>query len=151
MKGKGFFGKLWQGIKRLFSKKQIKHAVHVGIEVVECIKHCIESPVVPLFTSLIPGTVDEAIVAQLRYWLPKILVEMRLADEALRTAGADAIVQFAVRHLKELPVAEREKRYLSIAAKVSQALSSDGDGGKQITYEEWKGIVETIYQNHYKN
>ena len=145
-----FFKKIWKGIKSLFTKKKIAEAVHTGIDVVERLKEALDSPLTPLFTSLIPGNVDDAVCAQLKYWLPQILVELRLGDELLRSRGADALVQYAVQHLRMLSKELRDKKFLEIAAMISRALTAGSDGGNAITYEEFKAIVKAVYNAEYK-
>lgn len=149
MKKKGFFKKIWGFVKSLFTSKAVQKAVKVGIDVVELIKNYVESPLAPVFTALIPGGIDDVIVHQLRYYLPKVLAEFKIADEALRQKGPDAIIQVALQHLKNLTPDERNKKYLHIAAMLSHALSKTSDGGTTLTYEEIKEIVAYTYEKDY--
>jgi hypothetical protein len=141
-----FFKRIGNFFRRFFggAKKAAEKFIPIGIEVVEEIKKVIDSPVTPLLTMLIPGTLDDVIAAKVKAHLPQVLATLKISNECAKKTTPDEVVQCAIAYLRTLRPNERHDFCLKIAAKVSAALS---DG--KLTWTEILDITEDIYQQQY--
>lgn len=130
----------WFRIAMLKGKQFLKKEVPTAIKVVEMIKQFVESPATPLLVRLIPGEVDDVVAAQLKLWLPKILIQLNLVNDIASLQTNDEIVQAVINRLREIPKVDRKAKYLEIASKLSTFLI---DG--KLTWEEIVVLVQTAY------
>lgn len=143
--------KFWKGIgnffKRLFSKSKAaaEKYIPIGIEVVELLKQVLDSPVTPILTMLIPGQLDDVLAARVKALLPQVLATMKITNECAKKTTPDEIVQCAIAYLKTLHPEVRHEFWLTIAAKISAALS---DG--VLTWHEIMDITQDVYDNEFK-
>ena len=80
-----FITKFFSFIKGLISKvsPEVKSVVEIGIRLVENIKKYSDSGVVDVLTAIIPGDVDDKVVAAIRGYLPKLLASLQGIEAAL--------------------------------------------------------------------
>lgn len=131
-----FLARLFRSLKALALKY-----VAPSVQVVQALKEAVESPVAPLITSLIPGNIDDKIVARLRIELPRILQILRISDECLKLEQPQEILLCAITKLREYNPEARAAQYHSIAALLSVSLSD-----KKITWREAVHLAEEIFQ-----
>jgi len=144
-------GKFWKGIgnffKRLFggTKKIAEKVIPIGIEVAENLKLFLDSPITPLLTAIIPGTVDDLVAARLKQILPQVLANLNLANDCAKQTTPDKVVACVIAALKKLHPDDRDTYLLNIASKVNEALA---DG--KLTWSEIVGLTDEIYKEKYK-
>lgn len=127
-----FIRKIIQALKDLFHKlpEEAKNAIHIGVVVVEKIKTFVDSPAVDVLTAIIPGTIDDAIKTKLREALPKILMELKLADTCGSLTDPQQITSCAISTLQKIgddfiSDAAKKRFYDSIAVLVA-TVAADG-------------------------
>ena len=91
-----FISKFFDFIKRLIKKAlpEVKKVVDVGIDIVEMIKGYVDSPGVDVITSLTKNKLDDAGVAFLRAYLPKLLAQLKGVSEALTDDEMREYIEF---------------------------------------------------------
>jgi hypothetical protein len=120
--------------------------VHPAVLVVEQIKNFVNSPVIPILETVIPGTLDDKIFAAIQAALPKVLTALQIADEcAGPNTPADQVLQCVVKKLAALNPDARAAQYHSIASLLTVYLS---DG--KISWSEAIHLVEMVYQDRIK-
>lgn len=136
--------KIWLWAKRLFKKlkRTGQQFVHPSVQIVEGIKKFVDSPLTPVITAIIPGTLDDQLILKAKEYLPKILKTLRIADECLSLEDADLILKCAIKNLKEYTPDARAATYHSLAAMLSVYLS---DG--KLSWKEAVHLAEYIYNN----
>jgi len=92
-----FLKRIWNQIESLFGglPSEIKTALQIGITITDNIKNFVDSPIADIFTSIIPGNVDDAIKDRLRLSLPIFLTELKLVESSLNLTQPDLIVKAA--------------------------------------------------------
>lgn len=141
---KRLFSGLSRFLRKLFARARVlaETVIPVGIDVVENLKLLLDSPITPLITTLIPGQVDDVIAEKIREALPKILLNLKIADECTKMQSNDAIIQCAIKHLKAYHPTARKAYYLNIASMLSEALA---DG--KLTWSEIVLLTQYTYDN----
>ncbi len=93
-----FLKKIWNQIEVLFGglPSEIKAALQIGITITENIKNFVDSPIVDILTSIIPGNIDDVIKDKLRASLPVLLTELKLVESSLSLTQPDLIVKAAI-------------------------------------------------------
>lgn len=144
-----FFKQLWQGIKRIFDKlpKEFKTAIHVGVTVVDAMKNFVDSGVADVITSIIPGDLDDKIKDALRKYLPKIVTEMKLAEQCSELTDPNEIVACAIKTLQQIGgdwISDDAKKnfYDSLAVLIAQ-VASDG----KLTWDDAKAVIKWYYDH----
>ena len=101
---KKFFQKIWNAIEDFFQGllPELKEAIHIGVAVVEKMKEFMATPVPDIITAIIPGDLDDAIKVKLREMLPKIFINLRLAQECSELTDPDEIVACGLRTLNSI-------------------------------------------------
>lgn len=116
-----------------FNAKQ-KKSISDAIEIVERIKLYIDSPMVDVFTTIIPGDLDNRSVALLRNELPKILTGLRLVENGdLNTAFVN---------LNNMDIKYKREFLDALAVQIALVLA---DG--RITWSELKTVTKWVYDN----
>lgn len=137
---------VWIG--KLF-KSANKHLLQVAIDVTNTVKAALNSGVVDIITGLIPGTVDNNIVALLRAQLPVIL-----ADELLLQSAPSITTQPEAQDLAKKLVdsfglmsdTDKEQLYTSVAARIFIFLQAHKNEQK-ITFGQGAALVEGFYED----
>lgn len=130
--------------------KVLQKSVPVGIEVVELLKEVVDNPAIPFLTKLTATTADDAAVALAKTLLPKILVQLKIADKCVKLTDRNAVLQCAIEQLRQLDPLEREKAWFDISSMLSYYLSKDSEGGEKLTWSEIAMVVKTYYDEIYK-
>lgn len=91
-----FISKFFDFIKRLIKKvlPEVKKVVDVGIDIVEMIKGYVDSPGVDVITALTKNKLDDAGVAFLRGYLPKLLAQLKGVSDALTDDEMREYIEF---------------------------------------------------------
>lgn len=147
------FKKIWSGIKKIFEglKKEFKDAIHIGVIIVDKMKTFVESGTADVLTAIIPGTLDDKIKDRLREYLPKILIEMKLAESCTGLSDPNEIVACAIKTLQQINgdwVSESAKKnfYDSLAVLIAQ-VASDG----KLSWDDAKTIIKWYYDHVQKS
>ncbi|MES2620178.1 MAG: hypothetical protein V4615_04930 [Bacteroidota bacterium] len=146
---KSFFKRVLASIKKAFESlaPEFKQAVHIGVLVVDNMKKFVESPAADVITALIPGTVDDLVKERLRQFLPKIMIEMKLAEQCAGLTDPNEIVACAVKTLQQIGddwIANSAKKnfYNSIAVLIGE-VASDG----KLTWDDMQWITKWFNDN----
>lgn len=143
------FKKIWSGIKKAFEglKPELKNAIHVGVTVVNNMKSFVDSPAADILTALIPGDLDDQIKLKLREYLPKILIEMKLAENCSELTKPDEVVACAIKTLQQIGgdwISDDAKKnfYDSLAVLIAQ-VASDG----KLSWDDAKAVIKWYYDH----
>lgn len=146
-KHKTFFGKIFGWIGDLFHNAN-KDLLQAAIDITNTIKAALNSGIVDFITGLIPGTLDDSIVAALRTQLPVLLAD-ELLVQSVGTPATEADAQLLATKLVDsfglMTDAKKEKLYTSIAADIYIFLQNHLHGEK-VTFGEAASLAESMYQ-----
>lgn len=122
-----FLAKLWQGIKNLFNKMIAiqKKAVHVGVSVLENIKKVSDTSIPDILTALIPGDLDDNLVAKLREKLPVWLIQLRIYDQCAEQNDQNAYLACIIKAINESDKDRKKVVYTGLAGLIVE-LTADG-------------------------
>jgi hypothetical protein len=121
--------------------------VPAAVDVVELLKYFMDSPADEILTALIPGGIDDVIAAQIKKFLPEILVKLKIASECATLTDREAIIQCAIKHLQAYSPDARHAMYLNIASLLAHNLSKDSNGGEKLSWSEVVHLVQFYYTN----
>jgi len=127
----------------------LQKTVPVGIEVVELLKDVVKNPAIDALTKLTATPADDAAVALAKTLLPKILVQLKIADQCAKL-NRNAVLQCAIEHLRKADSLQQEKAWFDISSMLSFYLSKDSEGGEKLTWSEIAMVVKTYYEEVYK-
>jgi hypothetical protein len=145
---KSFLAKLWTGIKSLFAKlpADVKTAIHIGVVITENIKNFVDSPIADVITTIIPGDIDDKLKDLLRTELPKIIINLKLAEIPWKDGvSGDAVVYAGIQKLKSIESETLPAFLHSISILVAKVLA---DG--KLTWSDGAYVSEWYYQTEYK-
>lgn len=144
---KKFLHKLWSGIKNIFDsiEDDLKKLVPVAIKVVEAIKTFDESVIADVLTSLIPGEADDKIVAKLRQFLPKILLELNMVDSIVGISDPNEQLKAILLRIRLSPKSSQDVFYHGMASLILSELS---DG--KFSWSDAVAVAEYYYTHQYK-
>ena len=136
-----WFGKLFHNANHPF--------LQTAIDVTNAVKNALNSGFVDIATMVIPGSIDDKIVATLRQQ-----VSILLADEMLiQSSGSPATEQEAEDLSKKLIDSfglmtdiKKEELYTSVAARIYIFLQNH-EHGEKVTFGEGATLVEGFYQD----
>lgn len=134
----------------LFLRPKAKAALETGVIVVEKMKNLVEDPAMDIFVQITPTKLDDVGMAQLRIWLPKILVSMKLVNNCKDQTDPQEIVRCAVRTLQQvsgdwLDDVNKKNMLDSLAVTIS-VVASDG----KLDWNDAKYVMKFFYDNVYK-
>lgn len=136
-------------IRRLFINISpfLQKAVAIGADVSERIKNFdTANPVVAdIITGLIPGTVDDAVKARLREFLPKIAVQLRLVQAAQGLKDPNEIMLAAVKVVQQMDKDYRSG-FLHNFAVLAAKVAADG----KLSWSDAVFLMEWYYTNQLK-
>lgn len=142
---KSWFKEVGQVISRIFRMltKASKKAVDVAIRVVDEIKSfdTAHPEAANLIAALIPGDVDDKIVAKIRAKLPEIMTKLRLADATLQLSDLEIILA-GIKALQSLEGVYRKTALNSLAILITDVIA---DG--KITWDELAMLPKWYYDN----
>lgn len=143
------FKKIWSAIKNIFDKlpKEFKTAIHIGVTVVDKMKSFVESETADVISSIIPGDIDDKIKGLLRQYLPRIVTEMKLAEQCSELTDPNEIVACAIKTLQQIGgdwISDDAKKnfYDSLAVLIAQ-VASDG----KLTWDDAKAVIKWYYDH----
>jgi len=140
--------KIINEIKNLFTHipAELQQAVHIGVVVTENLKNFVNSQEVDILTTIIPGNIDNTLVAILRTGLPKVLTELKLVDSTYNLTDPEQITIAAIKVLQDMDGDIKNAFLHNIAILVAQ-ITSDG----KLTWSDGVYILEWYYQNKFKS
>jgi hypothetical protein len=143
-----FLKKLWKQIRSLFQSipAELKAAIHIGVTVTENIKTFTDSPAADVLTALIPGNVDDVVIARLRTALPQLLTELKLTDQCASDTTINALTQCGIKELQSLST-ETKKPFLHSLSILLAQVAADG----KLTWEDGVYLLEWYYQQQFKS
>jgi hypothetical protein len=134
---KGFFNKVFGKALDVFNK----HA-EVSINVVEQLKNALNSNVTDIITALIPGNVDDLVVAKLKIILPVVLEKVALANNIVKVGkNQSEVIDLVLKHLKKANDDSKRLFWITFAAELNVALS---DG--KLTFSEGLLLSQLVYK-----
>ena len=95
---------IWERVRAFFSRiaPDMKKALHIGVVITDRLNHFVQSPGADILTELIKGDWDDKIKEALRVELPKIVVELKLAEKCSTLTDPNEIVACAIEELKQI-------------------------------------------------
>ncbi|QTE36025.1 hypothetical protein J3L18_23215 [Mucilaginibacter gossypii] len=149
MKIKEFIGKAWSAIAGWFSTKvetlpatvTVDEIDHV-IKIVENIKKAVNSPFAILATTLIPGTIDDAIRTKLSDFLPQLLAGLTFAKDSKVSYNSETVLDDLLKKIRFSDKEDQDALYHSMASRLL-IIVSDG----RVTWTEAIGAVEYYFKN----
>lgn len=123
--------------------------LQTAIDITNVVKNALQSKLIDFLTSVIPGTVDDKIVAILRANVPILLADELLLQQVgapATEADAQALATKLVDAFGTLNDAAKEKFYTSIAAEIYIFLQQHQNGVK-ITFGQAATLAESFYQD----
>src|SRR5688500_15896141 len=139
---------IWAAIQRIFKRfpKPLKAAIHTGVIITEQLRNFTDSGVADILTAIIPGDVDDRIKFTLRTELPRIVENLKLAENCANQKDVNAIMKCAISTLQNISK-DFEMAFLhSISIMIAQALS---DG--KLTWSDGVFVIEWYYKHVHKN
>jgi hypothetical protein len=143
------FKKIWSSIKNVFDKlkPEFKAAIHIGVQVVDNMKGFVDSGAADILTMIIPGNIDDRIVQELRKYLPKIVVEMKLAESCSELTDPNEILQCAIKTLQQIGgdwISDDAKKnfYDSLAVLIAQVASD-----RKLSWDDAKAVIKWYYDH----
>ncbi len=141
------FGSLWDIIKKPFDNAN-HHFLEIAINVTNAVKDALNSGFINTITALIPGGLDDTIVAILKEKLPILLADELLIQAAgtpTTEVDAETLAKQLVDSFGGLPPEKREKFFTSLAAQIYIFLQAH-EHGEKVTFGEAAAFVETAYK-----
>lgn len=137
-----FFSRLWNGLL-----PELKKAIHVGVVITNAIKEfdTKNSGVVDIITAIIPGNLDNKIVAKLREQLPKICIELKLVDATLGLTDPNEIVAAAVKAMQQLS-GDYKSAFLNSFSIIVAQVAADG----KLDWNDAAYLLKWYYDNQQK-
>lgn len=142
---------VFEFIKNLFNKvlgkavDLFREHAEISITIVENLKKALDSNVTDLVTALIPGEIDNVVVAKLREVLPIVLEKVALSNNIVKTGKTHSeIIDLVLKHLKKANEDSKRLFWITLAAELNVALSngklsfSEGLLLSQLVYKEFK-------------
>ena len=134
-----FFAHLWDSLE-----PEVKKAIHIGVTVTDAIKNFdANNPLIlNVLTSIIPGTIDDKIVAKLRENLPKVCLELKLLDSTIGLTDPNEIMLAVCKFIQQLSGDYRADA-LNRLAQFAAIIAADG----KLTWEDAVQVVKYYYNN----
>lgn len=130
-------------IKRAFGnaidwiRPKAKDAIHI----VNSIKSFVESDTAGVIVAFTPTGIDDALLAKMRQYLPKIAMQLQVTDMILDSGSPDQVIASLIEYLKKQNLDVRSMFYVQLAAKLTEAFA---DG--KIDRSEALAITQMIYR-----
>lgn len=137
-----FFSRLWHGLL-----PELKAAIHVGVVITNAVKEFdLNNPaIVDIITSLIPGNLDNKIVAKIREALPKICIELKLVDATLGLTDPQEIVKAAIKTMQQLS-GDYKSAFLNSFSIIVAQVAADG----KLDWNDAAYLLKWYYDNQAK-
>jgi hypothetical protein len=120
-------------LRKLFAKSKLfaEKYVHPSVDVVNALKQLIDSPVVPLITAIIPGTLDDVIAARVKQLLPEVLKVLGFVEDCIDAKNGDTVLQCAIAKIRLFNETRKDAAWHNIATLLSQYLSDGKLSGSE--------------------
>lgn len=137
-----FFAGLFKGLKA-----KAKLAVAIGVELTNAIKKFdVDHPeAADLVTAIIPGTWDDALVAKLRAALPKIMIDLKLAEEVLGKDDVTVLLE-GIKAVQSIAGPARTTFLNSLSILIAN-VTADGE----IDLDDLIYLQQWFYKNQHEN
>lgn len=147
---KSFLHNIWAMISQIFTslKTEAQQAVHIGAQITDAIKtfDTAHPAALDILTALIPGTLDDTIVAKLRAELPKIVVELRLIDATKGLTDPNEIMLAATKVIQQLSGDYRSTFLNSLSILITK-VASDG----KLDWNDAAYVMKWFYDHEYNS
>jgi hypothetical protein len=143
-----FLKQIGSFLKRVFTGAHdlLKDKGYIAVMVTEQLKNLINSPVMDVLTSIIPGEVDNLIVSKLRITIPKVAYKVARTHGVIKeTERPSQALILLFDYLKTLPEAERAKFWIDFAGN----LTHDLEDGNISVYEAIRR-TQDIYRKYFQ-
>jgi hypothetical protein len=142
-----FLTKLWKTLQEFWTgiHPDLKDAIHTGVIITEAIKNFVESPVADVLTSLTKTTVDDKLKQALRLALPKILVQLKLAEAVAGQDDPEVITASAIKALQALDGNIKSAMLHNLSILIAQ-VAADG----KLTWSDGAYVLEWYYKQKFK-
>lgn len=147
-----FLRKLWIKIGELYDSLTFstRKWVPIALNVVEGVKKVMDSPTDDLILAIvkhaIPGTKDDVLIdkvkAVVEEWLPKVLLQLQIADSISQIEGRDEQLKAILAQLKLSSDETKAIFYHGLAALIIEKLSDN-----KISWSDAVAISEYYYNN----
>lgn len=118
----------------------------VAVKITSILKKYVEDPASDLIVSIIPGDIDNIILAKLKKVLPVVLEKVSLAHGILLSSETDSdVVSAVIDHLKSISPELRAAFWVSFSGELNVALS---DG--KLSFAEAVALAQLVYINSKK-
>lgn len=139
---KTFLQEIKDAVEKFFNEldPELKKALDLAIKIVNAIKTWDDSNplILDFITSLIEGNIDDEILAEIRIWLPKILIELRLIDSEI--TDPNGAVLSATKVIQSLPTNVKNTILNSLAQLLAETISKG-----ELTWEYLVYLVKGLY------
>ena len=139
--------KFFKWIASIFNRTKalVLQYVQPSVAMVENLKMVIDSVGIDFLTAIVPGDLDNIIVAKMRQYLPVILQDLKICEKCASLTDPNEIIKCALEGLKGYDKKSQYTYLLGIAAKMSDVLS---DG--KLSWNDVITMVQYTYQTNYK-
>ena len=142
-----FISKLWNGLS-----SETKSLAPVAIKIIQGIKTVMDSPVDDIITfvikNAIPGSADDVLIdkinATVKEWLPKILIDLNIANAIANINDPNKQLQAI---LEQLKLSSNETKNIFYHGFCSLILEKLSDG--ELSWSDSTAIAEYYYKNLY--
>lgn len=136
-----------KGIGKIFDKfpKAVKAAIHVGVIVTDAIRKFTDSQAADILTAIIPGDLDDKIKNKLREALPKIFIELKLAEQCSGLTDPNEIVQCGIKTLQQIE-GDFQSAFLHDLSILIAQVAADGD----LDWKDAVYVLQWYYDNVHK-
>lgn len=147
-----FFGKLFGWIGDIFHSAN-QSFLEIAVTITQAVKDALNSNLVDFLTKVIPGDVDDKIVAILREKVPILLADELMIQAAGVPATEEEAQALATKLLESfggLKDDQKEEFYTKVAAKIYIFLQAHKNG-ERVTFGQAAALVESAYQSWLKS
>jgi spermidine/putrescine-binding protein len=124
-----------------------KEQSHTAVKVTDLLKRVVESPITDVVVTLIPGDVDDKILAKLRTVIGPVAEKTALAHGILQSSDTNSdVVDAVIQKLKELKPELRANFWVTFSAELNLALA---DG--KISFSEAYILAQLAFLEIRKN
>ncbi len=144
-----FLSKIWGGIKTLFDSmpEEFKTAAQIAVAIVENLKTITDSPAIDILTAIIPGDLDNDLIAVLRASLPIILTDLKLAEATVPIDG-NTITATAIKNIGVLSGNVKNAFLHDLGILLAQEITKAQN--HQLSWSDGVYIIEWYYQHRFK-
>ncbi|WP_342645001.1 hypothetical protein [Mucilaginibacter sp. CSA2-8R] len=144
---KKFLSNLWKGIQAFFTgiHPDLQDAIHTGVVITEAIKNFVDSPFADALTSLTKTTVDDKLKQALRLALPKILLQLKLAEAVAGQDDPQVITASAIKALQSLDGNIKSAMLHNLSILIAQ-VAADG----KLSWSDGAYVLEWYYKQKFK-